>query len=130
VFSVLLPFTYCVGGGMNGRRHEPAPILSAGPKPMQREATHKFRVLYISVLTYEPGIQMMLSYMEEMGWLSRYSDWLRAGRPRGRSSSPGGVKNFLFSTSPHRFSGPTQSSSYPVGTEGSFRGGKLAWALS
>jgi hypothetical protein len=30
---------------------------------------------------------------------SRYSDWLRAGRPRGRSSSPGRVKNFLFSTS-------------------------------
>jgi hypothetical protein len=31
--------------------------------------------------------------------LSKYSDWLRAGRPRGRSSSPGRVKNFLFSTS-------------------------------
>jgi hypothetical protein len=30
---------------------------------------------------------------------SRYSDWLRAGRPRGRSSSPGKVKNFLFYTS-------------------------------
>jgi hypothetical protein len=30
---------------------------------------------------------------------SRYSDWLRAERPRGRSSSPGRVKNFLFSTS-------------------------------
>jgi hypothetical protein len=26
--------------------------------------------------------------------LSRYSDWLRAGRRRGRSSSPGRVKNF------------------------------------
>jgi hypothetical protein len=25
---------------------------------------------------------------------SRYSDWLRAGRPRGRSSSAGNVKNF------------------------------------
>jgi hypothetical protein len=30
---------------------------------------------------------------------SRYSDYLRAGRPRGRSSSPGRVKNFLFSRS-------------------------------
>jgi hypothetical protein len=29
--------------------------------------------------------------------LSRYSDWLLAGRPRGRSSSPGGSKNFNFS---------------------------------
>jgi hypothetical protein len=28
-----------------------------------------------------------------------YSDWLRAGRPRGRGSSHGRVKNFLFSTS-------------------------------
>jgi hypothetical protein len=26
---------------------------------------------------------------------NRYSDWLRAGRPRGQSSSPGRVKNFL-----------------------------------
>jgi hypothetical protein len=34
---------------------------------------------------------------EELGWHSRYSDWLRAGRPRGRSSSPDGGKNFHFS---------------------------------
>jgi hypothetical protein len=39
---------------------------------------------------------------------SRYSDWLRAGRPRGRSSSPGGVKNFLFYTSSRPVLGPTQ----------------------
>jgi hypothetical protein len=32
-------------------------------------------------------------------WLSRYSDWLRAGRPRVRSLSPSRVKNFHFSTS-------------------------------
>jgi hypothetical protein len=30
---------------------------------------------------------------------SRYSDWLRAGQPRSRSSSPCRGKNFLFSTS-------------------------------
>jgi hypothetical protein len=30
---------------------------------------------------------------------NRYSDWLRAARLRGRSSIPGWVKNFLFSTS-------------------------------
>jgi hypothetical protein len=34
----------------------------------------------------------------ESGQLSQYSDWLRAGRPRAWSSSPGKVKNFLFST--------------------------------
>jgi hypothetical protein len=40
---------------------------------------------------------------------SRYSNWLRAGRPRGRSSSPGGGKNFLFSTYPRPVVGPTQA---------------------
>jgi hypothetical protein len=39
---------------------------------------------------------------------SRYSDWLRAGRPRGRNWSPGRVKNFLFSTSSRPALGPTQ----------------------
>jgi hypothetical protein len=29
---------------------------------------------------------------------SRYSDWLWAGRPKGRSLSPGMIKNFHFST--------------------------------
>jgi hypothetical protein len=38
-----------------------------------------------------------------------YSDWLRAGRPRGRNSSPGGVKNFLFYTS----SRPALGSTHP-----------------
>jgi hypothetical protein len=38
----------------------------------------------------------------------RYSDWLRAGWPRGRSSSPGRVKNFLFSMSSIPAPGPTQ----------------------
>jgi hypothetical protein len=33
---------------------------------------------------------------------------LRAGRPRGRSSSPGRVKNVLFSTSSNPVLGPTQ----------------------
>jgi hypothetical protein len=31
------------------------------------------------------------------GQCSRYGDWLRAGRPRGRSSSPHRGRNFLFS---------------------------------
>jgi hypothetical protein len=37
-------------------------------------------------------------YAREQGKRSRYSDWLRAGRQRGRSSSPG-RDTFLFSTS-------------------------------
>jgi hypothetical protein len=38
----------------------------------------------------------------------RYSDWLRAGRLRGRSSSPSRVMNFLFSTSSRPSLGSTQ----------------------
>jgi hypothetical protein len=38
---------------------------------------------------------------------SRYSDWLRAGRQRGRSSSTGTVKNFPSSTSTRPALGPT-----------------------
>jgi hypothetical protein len=35
-------------------------------------------------------------------------DWLRAGRPRGRSSSPGGGRNFHFSKSSRPALGSTQ----------------------
>jgi hypothetical protein len=45
---------------------------------------------------------------QEPRWRSRYSDWLRAGRRRGQSSSPGRVKSFLFSTSSRPAMGPTQ----------------------
>jgi hypothetical protein len=47
-------------------------------------------------------------YIEEPGRCSRYSDWLRAGRPRGQSSSPGRAKNFLFSKSSRPAPGSTQ----------------------
>jgi hypothetical protein len=40
-------------------------------------------------------------------WQCRVSR-LRAGRPRGRSWSPGGIKNFLFSKSTRPNLGPTQ----------------------
>jgi hypothetical protein len=36
-----------------------------------------------------------ITTFEEPGYRSWYCDWLRAGRPRGRSSSPSRVKNFL-----------------------------------
>jgi hypothetical protein len=41
-------------------------------------------------------------------WRRRYSEWLRTGRPRDRSSSPGRVKNFLFSKSSRPALGSTQ----------------------
>jgi hypothetical protein len=61
------------------------------------------------------------------GGTSRYSDWLRAGRRRGRSSSSGKVKNFLFSTLSRPALGSTQPSNQ-LGTECSFAGGKAAGA--
>jgi hypothetical protein len=39
---------------------------------------------------------------------SRCSDWLRAGRPRGRSSSPGTFKTFCFSKASRPALGSTQ----------------------
>jgi hypothetical protein len=44
----------------------------------------------------------------DLGQSSRYSDWLRAGRPRGRSSSSRSVENFLFSIAPAPALGPIQ----------------------
>jgi hypothetical protein len=45
----------------------------------------------------------------ELGERSQYSDWLRAGRPTGRSSSPGRGDIFLFSTSSRPVLGFIQS---------------------
>jgi hypothetical protein len=39
---------------------------------------------------------------------SRYSDWLRAARQKGLSSSPGNVKNFQFSVSHRPVLWPTE----------------------
>jgi hypothetical protein len=66
---------------------------------------------------------------EEPGWRSRYSDWLRAGRPRGRSSSPGSGKNFHFSTFSKPALGSTQ---HPIQSERGafFPEGKAAGAWS
>jgi hypothetical protein len=44
--------------------------------------------------------------VNEPGWRSRYSDWLRPRRPRDWSSSPGRVKNFSSPRRPDRVWGP------------------------
>jgi hypothetical protein len=51
--------------------------------------------------------------------MSRHSDWLRAGRPRGRSSSPGRAKNFLHVVHTGSEVHPT---SYPMDTGGKAAG--------
>jgi hypothetical protein len=66
-------------------------------------------------------------YDTEPGWYSRYSDLLRAGRPRGRSSSPdGGQKFSLLHVVQTGFG--VHPTSYPMGTGGSFPVGKAAEA--
>jgi hypothetical protein len=54
---------------------------------------------------------------------SRYSDWLRVGRPRVRSSNPGSGKIFSPFHVVQTGSG-AHPASYPMGTGGSFTGGK------
>jgi hypothetical protein len=49
-------------------------------------------------------LQVVLEPVER----TRYSAWLRAGQPRGRSSSPGRVKKFLFFKTSRLIPGPTQ----------------------
>jgi hypothetical protein len=58
---------------------------------------------------------------------SRYSDWLRAGRPRDCSSSPGGGQEFSLLHVVQTGSG-AHLASYPMGTGGSFLGGIAAGA--
>jgi hypothetical protein len=50
----------------------------------------------------------VMNYLQVGLIFSRYSEWLRAVRPRNQISSPGRVKKFLFSTSSILVLGPTQ----------------------
>jgi hypothetical protein len=63
--------------------------------------------LFIEVSVILPAHSCITNY-HSLNVRNRYSDWLRAERPRGRSSSPGRVKNLLLSTSSRLALGPTQ----------------------
>jgi hypothetical protein len=60
-----------------------------------------------------------LHVLHEPRWRSRYSVWLRAGRPKGRISSHARVKNIRFSISSRSAPGSTQ---LPVDTGASSPG--------
>jgi hypothetical protein len=72
------------------------------------------------------------TYFGEPGYHSRYSDWLRDGRQRGRSWSPGKVKNFLFSTSRQilRFTHPPNQLVPGTVSSGGKATGAWTWALT
>jgi hypothetical protein len=64
-------------------------------------------------------------YYKESGTRSRYSDWLWARRPRGRSSNCRSVQDFSLLHVVQTGSG-AHLASYPMSTWGSFPGGKAA----
>jgi hypothetical protein len=66
----------------------------------------------LSLLQIHCGNPIISTYSMQAGeprYSTRYSDWLWAGRPTSRSSSPGRVKNFLFSKSSRTVLRSTQS---------------------
>jgi hypothetical protein len=66
--------------------------------------TYKIVVSYeFQTLSYK---YIRRKYWIVPGWRSWYSDWLRAGRTRARSSRPGGDKNFHPPCRPDRLWGP------------------------
>jgi hypothetical protein len=79
-------------------------VLWNGPTPVLFTPfpTH----LLLIILQLYAKVSELLKASLDSGYRSRYSDCLRAGRPRDRS--PGRVKNFLFSTSSRPALGSTQ----------------------
>jgi hypothetical protein len=74
--------------------------------------TYSISLLYFSMVSkqFHWLINLICLYFKKSKvQCSRHSDWLRAGRPRGRSSSLGRCKIFLLSTSPRPVLGPTQT---------------------
>jgi hypothetical protein len=64
----------------------------------------------MSFLQILPFFREAYIVQEEPGWLSRYSDWLRAGRPRESYSIPDMGKKFLPSVQrPDQFHVPPSS---------------------
>jgi hypothetical protein len=73
-------------------------------------------VFSVGKLEYTTALRRLLSY-------ARSRDWLQAGRPRDRNSSPGKIKNILHVV---QTGSVHHQTSYPIGTGVSFSGGKAA----
>jgi hypothetical protein len=93
-------------------------VLAVAATPFGREAGRQFESMQsvAETLAREKKRDLRISLLLR----GRYSDWLPAGRPRGRISSPG--KGKMFFRVVQTGSG-THPASYPVGT-----GGKAAGA--
>jgi hypothetical protein len=89
-----------------------SPLLFTGPKS-DRVKEKSQRVETVSVRCPDVKKSKIINNhvkttYEEMGWNSRICDWVRAGRPRGQSSSPGRVKDIFYSTETRPALGTTQ----------------------
>jgi hypothetical protein len=62
-------------------------------------------------------INISHGYPEELGYGSRYTNWLWAGQPMGWSSRPGRGMIFLLSTSTRPVLGPTQPTQWILGAK-------------
>jgi hypothetical protein len=65
---------------------------------------HTFLILFLAIQTNIPYLAPNIVSSAT----AQSVVWLRVGRPRGRTSSPGRVKNFLFATSSRRALGSSQ----------------------
>jgi hypothetical protein len=102
-----------LGRGNRNTRRKPAPVSFCPPqiphyptRVRTRAAAVESRRLtaWATSRPYHTYIHTYIKYQFKLmksltGWLSWYSDWLRAGRRRGWSLSPDTVNSFLFSTS-------------------------------
>jgi hypothetical protein len=80
---------------------------------LRRSQEAKFSLIFSMLLDYRKYASSCNLQSESMSrnmrfCRLRYSNWLSAGRARRSSSSPGRVKNFLFSTSSRPALGSTQ----------------------
>jgi hypothetical protein len=81
-------------------------LILGGMKNFSKTVNLKNNTVFEMSKTFIPALQHSCTYFDT--YYSRYRDWLRAGRPRGRSSSPGRVNNFYFSMSSRLSLGSTQ----------------------
>jgi hypothetical protein len=92
-------------------------LLGSVLKPIPENAYRQ-----IAWKTMQTRVNIRLREVRETGSLSRHRDWLKAGQPTGRNSSPCRVKIFLLSMSFR--SARAQPGSYSMGTGSSFPAGK------
>jgi hypothetical protein len=98
-----------IGRGNRSTRGKPAPVPLCPPHDLTWDQTWAAAVGSRRLTTRDSSVSIYLWFIErELEQRSRYSNWLWARRPRGRSSSPARGKIILLSTLSRPVLGPTQ----------------------